>query len=339
MEPWDGCETNFSNNDAHCGACGRACQFGASAHVNPATQAGNDCSTGGVCQPICATGWGNCDSQPWNGCEANIMGPDFCGACGVTCSGLTPTCVASGSARTCQATIAQIGTPVSDGVQGATLPTLMHNLTVASGQNRLVVVGVVARATTGGITQARPDTVTYAGTAMLVGPEFDGGPPPGTDGQSHVFFYYLNNAALPTTTGNKPVVVDAAPGAQDPTVLTAMAVAFTGVRQTTPLTAPIGATFGNCSMTQPSNSVTVATTGSVILSMSGAQYSGTASPTGSLSVLMDNETSNDSQMRAVGGARGLSAQLTQGSYSVGWNYSFCNNSVHFAVVVHPATSP
>jgi hypothetical protein len=233
------------------------------------------------------------------------------------------------------------------GIQGPTL-TFQHNLTVTTG-NRMLVVGVVARSSpTGGAAQARPDSVTYNNVALTPGPEFDGGTPvPGTDGQSHLFFYYLPNAMLPTTTGARDVVVDGSPGTLDPFIVAAMAVTLTGVRQSNPLTAPVSGSFTTCSnsapIVQPSNAVTLATTGSVILSLSGAQHSGLASPAGSLTVLMDNETSPmgtppvASPMRAVGGIRGHTSQLASpGPHTVGWNYEWCNNSVHLAVVVNPA---
>jgi hypothetical protein len=35
----------------------------------------------------CSTGFGNCDNNPSNGCETNIMThPAHCGACGFACS-------------------------------------------------------------------------------------------------------------------------------------------------------------------------------------------------------------------------------------------------------------
>jgi hypothetical protein len=308
-------------------------------------QAGNTCNASGVCVPTCAAGWDNCDNEPWDGCEADITGGNFCGACGVTCGGLTASCVLSGSTRKCQATITQLGTPVSDGIQGPTL-NLTHNLTAGPGQNRMVIVAVASRATNGGVTQAKPETVTYAGVGMANDPSlvFDGGVP-ATDGQAHIFYYYLGDASLPATAGNKTVVIDGSSGASAPTVVTAVAVAFTGVRQTSPLTVPVGGIFANCMTIQPSNAVAVATTGSVIFSVSAAQYSGVASPTGSLALLMDNETSpagmTDSPMRALAGIRGIAAQLTSSGspYTVGWNYAWCSQSVHFAVVIHPAQAP
>ena len=337
-DEWNGCEASLTSS-SHCGVCNRACETAASAHVTA-----NTCSSGGACQPSCATGWGDCDGQPWDGCEADITSPATCGTSCTACASATSACVLSGSTRSCQATIAMPANgSVGDGVVGPTL-TLMHNLTVASGQNRVVVVGVVTRAAppSGGITAAAPNTVTYGGTAMNPGPTFDGGQPvPSTDGQGHVYFYWLNNAGLPTSTGTRAVVIDGSPGTLDPTVVTGMAVTLTGVNQTNPLTAGPGGTFGACSnsapVVQPSNAVTLATTGSVILSMSGAQYPGAASPTGSLTMLMDNEPGESGTMKAVGGIRGHTSQLASpGPHTVGWNYAWCNNSVHFTVVVNPA---
>lgn len=39
-----------------------------------------------VCERACDAGWDDCDDDPVNGCEVNIMLHDNCGACGVACS-------------------------------------------------------------------------------------------------------------------------------------------------------------------------------------------------------------------------------------------------------------
>jgi hypothetical protein len=63
-------------NDLHnCGACGFACS---SAHGAP--------SCGGShCQITCDPGWGDCDGNIGNGCEADLTTVANCGACGMTC--------------------------------------------------------------------------------------------------------------------------------------------------------------------------------------------------------------------------------------------------------------
>ncbi len=68
-----------TNNDPNnCGACGKACS---AAHAQ-ASCVGGQCQAG-ACDP----GWGDCDGNAANGCEANLhVDVDNCTACGTTCS-------------------------------------------------------------------------------------------------------------------------------------------------------------------------------------------------------------------------------------------------------------
>ena len=75
--PVDGCETGISNDVTHCGSCTTQCQaiHGTTACVN------------GACTPTCATGWGDCDGDPSNGCETDLtISPANCGTCGKSCA-------------------------------------------------------------------------------------------------------------------------------------------------------------------------------------------------------------------------------------------------------------
>ncbi len=100
--PTNGCENKLTN-DSHCGVCNRACDETAAAHV---TVTGNNCSSG-VCVPNCATGYSDCDSMPWNGCEAGTTGDaTHCGSCTVQCGGdgtnvQSATCGSSTCSVTC----------------------------------------------------------------------------------------------------------------------------------------------------------------------------------------------------------------------------------------------
>ena len=81
----DGCETNLTNNVTNCGACGNVCSF------NHAVGA---CAAGACMIGSCNAGFGNCDSNPANGCEVNLQtDTNNCGACGHVCGG-TQTCSA-----------------------------------------------------------------------------------------------------------------------------------------------------------------------------------------------------------------------------------------------------
>ncbi|MBI5515446.1 MAG: hypothetical protein HY909_16825 [Deltaproteobacteria bacterium] len=78
----DGCETDQRTSNAHCGGCGQAC-------TTPTGTMSNTC-TAGVCVPVCATGFRDCDGNPRNGCETDVRTSNtHCGACGVACT--TPT--------------------------------------------------------------------------------------------------------------------------------------------------------------------------------------------------------------------------------------------------------
>jgi hypothetical protein len=83
--PSNGCEADLTSV-MHCGACGVACTGGANATA---------ACTRGRCVQQCAEGFGDCDSNPDNGCETDVrVSPAHCGRCGVACtaSGATPTC-------------------------------------------------------------------------------------------------------------------------------------------------------------------------------------------------------------------------------------------------------
>lgn len=71
----DGCERSL-RTASDCGACNQPC---APAH------AAADCSTGTCQRGACDAGFGDCDSNANNGCEAALSTPEHCGACGTTC--------------------------------------------------------------------------------------------------------------------------------------------------------------------------------------------------------------------------------------------------------------
>ncbi len=126
-----GCEVSTSSDRANCGACGRACAAGevcsagvcrstcatgetncAGSCANLATslahcgRCGNACPSpsnatpscaAGLCAFECAAGFGDCDSNPSNGCETNLRAASaHCGACGRACSLANATAACSG---------------------------------------------------------------------------------------------------------------------------------------------------------------------------------------------------------------------------------------------------
>jgi hypothetical protein len=66
---------DLSTDRLNCGSCFAECVQ---------THGSNNCS-GGVCNPVCDLGWGDCDGNLWNGCEQTFSDPDHCGGCGQEC--------------------------------------------------------------------------------------------------------------------------------------------------------------------------------------------------------------------------------------------------------------
>ena len=74
----NGCEINVSDGDkGNCGACGKTCNE---------TNAGATCHSGS-CLPACFPGFGDCDSNPDNGCETDLKSNALhCNGCGKACN-------------------------------------------------------------------------------------------------------------------------------------------------------------------------------------------------------------------------------------------------------------
>ncbi len=73
-----GCETEVSDDVAHCGGCDSACS----------NEHGTTTCSDGDCSPICAQGFDDCDGDRRNGCEADLGSAlSDCGACGEVCRG------------------------------------------------------------------------------------------------------------------------------------------------------------------------------------------------------------------------------------------------------------
>ncbi|MEZ4326496.1 MAG: hypothetical protein R3B40_14880 [Polyangiales bacterium] len=78
--PTNGCET-ATNTTVNCGFCGNECTpSGAPPNMMPV------CNNGVQCGFTCQGPYGDCDSNPANGCEANRdTDPSNCGSCGTRC--------------------------------------------------------------------------------------------------------------------------------------------------------------------------------------------------------------------------------------------------------------
>jgi len=76
-DPDNGCEVDTRTSATHCGACARRCDLA------NATAA---CTTGQCAIAACTTGFGDCDGNATNGCEADVrVSVQHCGTCGSAC--------------------------------------------------------------------------------------------------------------------------------------------------------------------------------------------------------------------------------------------------------------
>ena len=90
----NGCEADLSIAPENCGACGTACLF---ANALPACQAGK-CSVAS-----CDQGFGDCNNNPTDGCEADLSSdPLNCAKCGTACASTASAC-GNGSFPACNA--------------------------------------------------------------------------------------------------------------------------------------------------------------------------------------------------------------------------------------------
>jgi Cys-rich repeat protein len=74
----NGCETDTRTSAAHCGRCGLACPVPANARATCAE---------GACGFACEPGFGDCNRDPADGCEADLRtSTAHCGTCGTACA-------------------------------------------------------------------------------------------------------------------------------------------------------------------------------------------------------------------------------------------------------------
>jgi subtilisin family serine protease len=91
-DPLTGCESDVSSDPLNCGACGAACVF---------DNASGDCVDSVCVIDACDAGYGDCNADGWDGCEADLnTDVEHCGDCATACSDVYPNatvdCVAGG---------------------------------------------------------------------------------------------------------------------------------------------------------------------------------------------------------------------------------------------------
>ena len=115
----DGCEVDIATDPSHCGACA-----GAVAVCSGTNVAIRACAAG-VCKPVCAGGYADCDaaSNTNNGCETFVWdNKNHCGNCNTAC----------GAGTTCEGTSCQrnMGTLVHPRLAVRLTRDLRHGVTV-----------------------------------------------------------------------------------------------------------------------------------------------------------------------------------------------------------------
>ncbi|MBL8680362.1 MAG: hypothetical protein JNK05_14390 [Myxococcales bacterium] len=86
MNAANGCETDLTTSNAHCGRCGAPCSL---------ANADSACVMGTCTLRTCNAGYGNCDTNAANGCEADLNNSvTHCRTCGNACTAMSgmPAC-------------------------------------------------------------------------------------------------------------------------------------------------------------------------------------------------------------------------------------------------------
>lgn len=68
---------DLSSDPMNCGCVGVRC---------PTNPHGTEACRDGICVPVCARLWGNCNNDATDGCEYPVTEPGNCGACGAVCN-------------------------------------------------------------------------------------------------------------------------------------------------------------------------------------------------------------------------------------------------------------
>jgi hypothetical protein len=337
----DGCEVQLGVQ-GNCSKCGETCS---SSHGT------NSCdATLKKCViSKCDANYDSCDADPANGCETDLRTASHCGSCDKVCdpNGATPDCVGvtSGSTTTysCQARV----TYVNDAESSSNTATLDFSHTLSAGANRVVLAAVVAEATNSkGLNGARPETVTYGSvvmTAVTNGSWSTDGSTPGFD-TPQLYYYFLTDSGtnkLPAS-GSQAVHIDASAGSDDPVMIAANVIAFTGANQTSPISVGAGNRLSLPGSTCVATSaVPLPLPGSAIYVLAAAQYSGTATnpAQGGIATVMNFDNIGHQVHVYAGYGGSYPTVLTNSSYTIGYTYAWCSPAGDLPVAIAPVRLP
>lgn len=325
---FNGCEKDVSADKNNCGGCGTVC--------GTQNASATSCASGS-CSPTCSPGWGKC-ATPQLGCVTPLGTTTNCTACGDTCASPNVFCdstegcidhrdivVVNSGAGAVSANNGQHAVQGWTGTSGQTAQiTVNHGLVTASGNNRMVLVGVTA---TPNFTNPENISVTYAGTTMLLAKEQkDSGQ------QAYAGIYYLLDAALPATTGSKAVIAKLSASTSPWGGGGLDVIELKNVMQVAPI-ATGGAGAGNCGSNPTiSAAVTFTQAGSLVYGVVGATSASQGSLTGT-GAPSPVETWNQVQSTAAGMHANAAYAFGDGSRTLTWNVPTCNATATAIVAI------
>ncbi|HWA75133.1 MAG TPA: hypothetical protein VG937_22500 [Polyangiaceae bacterium] len=312
----DGCERAVSADVANCGDCNKACS---SNHGTPSC-------AGGACSIACATGWGNCNNMVSDGCEHDTSSdPANCGTCGTVCSGF---CVNRVCRPHLDIAVVNYATTGIQNTTGANL-TLAHALQTASGNYRLVLVGVAGR---GNGTAGKPSMVTYNLQPMTLIREMP------SVNQAWAGIYAITDSALPAAAGSYNVVITAG-STQNTFGMVGNVVELKNVQQATAyLDAVGGKAHNNCSADPPADSVTTVADGALVYGL--ASLYGDVTPATGIATSGQTISLQRVTTGSVGGLAGFINNVTPArSVQMAWAPDNCGNSGYALVSIKPASTP
>jgi hypothetical protein len=363
MDPSDGCEIDKTADESNCGACGTVCLDNATSHT-----ASNNCGGAGVCNPVCDSGWDDCDSSRTNGCELQVSNdPNNCGACDVVCSAVhgtnsctnsscVPSCdtgwAACGSAQAGCSTA--LGTTSNCASCGNSCPAFCSGAPgSASCQPDLDIVFVnsVTQIGTGGTgtyavnfthaLQSGPNTYRV----ILIAVAADGNTAPVAKPETVTYGGIAGVLAREEFTsrawaGIYSVVIPQAQAAGNNTVIVSNSefgvivnvVEFRGVDRMTPVEANGGGLNAQCSSDDPSDSVTTISPDSWLFSV--VSMFNWQMPVGSPGA--GQTETLDAGISSMGAIGGYKPNVAVGVNTMTWDVTLCDRGAHVVVALEPA---
>jgi hypothetical protein len=302
----DGCETTLGQ-DSDCAACGNACGNAHGSNVCTGSPGSFDC------KPTCDSGFKNCDSNPDNGCEADLATAQNCGNCGVKCSGGTPACIAG----SCSGALVNSSTGALVGTNSKL--DFSHTLATPAGRNRVVVVIVGSD----GSSQSASATIaaSYDGKSMTLAKQVWSGL------RVTASVYYIKDASLPAP-GTYTVSISGGDY-----VKIANVIELRGIDQSSVVEASGGSAGGDCASDGPSDTITTATANDFIVTGVAAFGLNSGTPKGNPQTPTDAYTN---QAGSLGFRSGYVQNATAALRTMGWDMTSCNPSAQALVAFRAA---